>query len=262
MPQPPDSARSIRAAMATVGRRFRRAAFLPAAVGGLLLLTSGCAVGLQYPDGPEAPPPAQVAPFPPVTIHLAACAQSEHTLPEAWVQRFAAVMERDYGVPVQLDAPPPGAPYVRVRLTLSRPRMSSGLAYASAGISTATLSIIPGYFAEIYPVEVAYALRPGPDGAGGADGAVAPRRLRYEYRYRYWLWLPFMVYPDFLASVFGGYENEVPKHMAWERVTRRFAADLRAALADPAAAPGEPYPDDLDAPCAEPRSGLEQRARG
>jgi hypothetical protein len=223
-------------------KRAGAAARLGALLLGTLVLAAGCAVGLNFPQGPEGPPGEVPAAFAAPPVYAQICALTENSPPAPWLEQFILVMQRDYGVLVLQSRPAPGEAHVQLRITLGRPRFTSGLAYASAAIATATLSIIPGYFGEDYFVQFAYAVR--------VPGFPAPaRKLDYRYGYRYALWLPFIVYPDFIAGIGGGYENPETKHRPWEQVARRFAAALRTAVANPADAPGEPYDAPLDAPC-------------
>lgn len=209
----------------------------------VLALTSGCAVALQFPEGPETALAASPARFAAPPVYVQTCSLSVNNPPVPWQEQFERVMQRDYGVTVSQGQPAPGEAHVRLRITLGRSRFSSGLAYASAVISVATVSIIPGYFGEEYPVQFAYAVH--------VPGLAAPvREVHYRYRYRYVLWLPFIVYPDFIAGIGGAYENLETKHRAWDLVTRRFAADLRTAAGNPAGSPGAPYEGALDEPCA------------
>jgi hypothetical protein len=89
--------------------------------------------------------------------------------------------------------------------------------------SLLTYSVVPGYMVERRTVSVDLASR---DTAGGEKD----ERLEYEARTRRFIWLPLIVYPDFVASINGGWESAKSKDGGFEATVARLGDDLRARL--------------------------------
>ncbi len=91
-------------------------------------------------------------------------------------------------------------------------------------LSLFTFSVIPGYVAERYDMDVDVAVHSG-DG-GGREHIV------YERGVNQFAWLPFAVHPDFFGGLSGGWESTTSKELhreetGLEETVQRLADDLR-----------------------------------
>lgn len=179
----------------------------------------GCAVGIARIHAPERSP---VRSAPPLTrrVTFDVCSSPR----EAGAERIREELSRA-GIEADLVSPPGAS--ARFTVTLRERRYEMGW---SMFLSMFTFSIIPGYLAERYDIEVDIASR---------DAAKGDMRehLVYERGVDAFVWAPFIVHPDFIGSVNGAWESEKYKRIyenvqaaGFAQAVQRLADDLRARL--------------------------------
>lgn len=187
-----------------------------------MLALGGCAVGFVRVSTPERLPADSVPPLA-QTLSFDVCVPPRSppaTAPQidrerkALAGRVREALSRA-GVDAEL-VEPPGTP---ARFTVTQPLVEGRHAWSLLA-SLLSASAIPGYGMERRALEVDVA---GRDPARGDR----PERLRYEARVRYFSWLPFVVHPDFFASVNGGWLSAEAKDAGFDGTVARLADDLR-----------------------------------
>jgi hypothetical protein len=188
----------------------------PAVAVAAILAFNGCGVGIVSVRAPKRLPAEGL---PPLTerVSFDVC----HPGRLYWAGAIREALARA-GVETDLVSEP-GMPAHFTVTPLDR-------AYAyewSMMLSFLTLSIVPGYLAERYNVEVDIALRN--PGKGGAR-----EHLVYERGVDGFFWAPFIVYPDTFGSINGGWDStryqEIQKKgdmVGFEETIQRLADDLR-----------------------------------
>ncbi len=90
-------------------------------------------------------------------------------------------------------------------------------------LSFVTLSAIPGYFAYDSHFNIQLS-------AMDANGVTTTGDYFYQYRQRVFLWAPLILYPDFIGTINGGYENPDKNNHAKEQIIRKFVLDAAEQL--------------------------------
>src|SRR5512138_2837504 len=176
-----------------------------------MLALDGCAVGFATVRAPDRLAPERV---PSLSRRLTfdVCKTNER---EELGARIREALSRA-GVEADLIISSPGMPADFV-VTQRERRYQHGWSMA---LSLLTFSIIPGYASERRDVEA----------------RIGRELLVYERGVNHFVWAPFIVHPDFVASVNGGWESARYKEMyggagaGFERTVERLADDLRVRL--------------------------------
>ncbi len=172
-----------------------------------VLALDGCAVGFATVRAPDRLPPERL-PALPRRLTFDVCSANREELGA----RVREALSRA-GVEADLVSSPGMAAHFTV--TQRERRYEHGWSMALALL---TFSIIPGYAVERHDVEV----------------RIGRELLVYERGVNHFVWAPFVVHPDFVSSIDGGWESARYKDMyrdmgaGFERTVQRLADDLRS----------------------------------
>lgn len=88
-------------------------------------------------------------------------------------------------------------------------------------LSALTFSVVPGYGAERRTLDVNLA-------PADATQGRRPEHLHYLMRTQIFMWLPFIVYPDLVGTLDGGWESLKKREVAFTQMVGRLGDDIRA----------------------------------
>ena len=184
----------------------------------LALGLQGCMIGITSVDTPEVPSPRPLS-LGDVTFDIC---DPNSNVRKGWTQRIEPALLRDFGIQTRSGKPLGNKPFFYFLVT---PEHFSGSSLGSFSVllSLFTFSAIPGYGAHDTHFSFQFS-------AMDANGITATGDFSYQYRSMVFLWAPLIVYPDFVQSINGGYENRDKDNRATELLLRKFVMDAAERL--------------------------------